>query len=141
MWYYSPTKNKFIYIVRANTYDFWLSGQYGKFNSNIFLFHPLGPFPSKMMRCPEFYIWSPPITAEHRFDAWDMAVPGLYISWRIQNIFNIFLKICIEKKMFNFSDLRLGSITWKISPWEASEKVVKCRGWAEIKISRLEFRI
>ena len=52
MWYYSSTKNKLIYQVRANTYDFWLSGQYGKYNSNIFLFHPLGPFPSKMMRCP-----------------------------------------------------------------------------------------
>ena len=26
--------------------------QYGKYNSNIFLFHPLGPFPSKMMRYP-----------------------------------------------------------------------------------------
>ena len=43
MWYYSPTKNKLIY--QANTYDFWLSGQYGKYNSNIFLFLPLGPFP------------------------------------------------------------------------------------------------
>ena len=52
MWYYCPTKNKLIHQVKANTYDFWLSGQYGKYNSNIFLFHPLGPFPSKMMRCP-----------------------------------------------------------------------------------------
>ena len=51
MWYYSPTKNKLIYQDRANTYDLWLSGQYGKYNSNIFLFHPLEPFPSKMMRC------------------------------------------------------------------------------------------
>ena len=24
--------------------------------------------------------WSPP-TAVHGFDAWDMAIPGLYISW------------------------------------------------------------
>ena len=52
MWYYSPTKNKLMYQVRANTYDFWLSGEYGKYNSNKFLFHPLGPFPSKMIRCP-----------------------------------------------------------------------------------------
>ena len=52
MWYYSPTKNKLIYQVRTNTYDFWLYGQYGKCNSNILLFPPLGPFPSKMMRCP-----------------------------------------------------------------------------------------
>ena len=50
MWYYSPTKNDLIYQVSAN--DFWISGQYGKYNSNKFLFHPLGPFPSKMMRCP-----------------------------------------------------------------------------------------
>ena len=52
MWFYSPTKNKLIYQFRANIYDFWLSGQYGKYNRNIFLFHPLGPFPSKRMRCP-----------------------------------------------------------------------------------------
>ena len=52
MWYYRRTKNKLIYQVRANTYDFWLPGHYGKYNSNIFLFHPLGPFPSKMMLCP-----------------------------------------------------------------------------------------
>jgi len=45
-------KKQLIYQIRANTYDFWLSGQYGKFNSNVILFHPLGPFPSKMMRCP-----------------------------------------------------------------------------------------
>ena len=53
VWYYSPTKNKLIYQVGANTYDFWLSGQYGKYNSscNIFFFRHLGPFPSKMMRC------------------------------------------------------------------------------------------
>ena len=50
MCYYSPTKNKLIYQVRANTYDFCLSDQYEKYN--IFLFHPLGPFPSKLMRCP-----------------------------------------------------------------------------------------
>ena len=29
-----------------------LSGQYGKYNSIILLFPPLGPFPLKMMRCP-----------------------------------------------------------------------------------------
>ena len=52
MWFYSPTKNKLIYQFRANIYDFWLSGQYGKYNRNIFLFHPLGLFSSKVMRCP-----------------------------------------------------------------------------------------
>ena len=46
------TKNKLLYQVRANTFDFCLSGQYGKYNSNICLFHPLGPLPSKMMCCP-----------------------------------------------------------------------------------------
>ena len=51
MWYYSPKKKKLIFQVRVNTYDFWLSGQYGKYNSNIFLFHSLDPIPSKMMRC------------------------------------------------------------------------------------------
>jgi len=75
---YTPTKNKLIYQIRANTYDFWLSGQYGKYISNIFLLHPLSPFPSKMPLNSLF--WSPP-TAVHKFDAWEMAVPGLYISW------------------------------------------------------------
>ena len=51
-------KNKLIYQVRAN--DFWLSGQYGKYNSNIFLFHPLGPFPSKNDALPlNSLFWSP----------------------------------------------------------------------------------
>ena len=45
-------QKKLMYQVRANTYDCWLSDRYGKYNSNIFLFHPLDPFPSKMMRCP-----------------------------------------------------------------------------------------
>ena len=41
-------KNKLIYQVRVNIYNFWLSGQYGNNISNIFLFHRT--FPSKMMR-------------------------------------------------------------------------------------------
>ena len=77
MWYYSPTRNKLIYQVRANTYDFWLSCQYGKYHSNIFLFHPLGPFPQKW--CVAHLFWSPP-SAVHRFHVWDMAVPGLHVS-------------------------------------------------------------
>ena len=59
MWFYSPTKNKLIYQFRANIYDFWLSGQYGKYNRNIFLFHPLGPFPlfpQKWCVAPEFFV-------------------------------------------------------------------------------------
>ena len=71
------SNRKQVNIFRANTYDFWLSGQYGKYNSNIFIFHSLGPFPSKMLNS---LFWSP-TTAVHRFDAWDMTVPGLYISW------------------------------------------------------------
>ena len=68
-----------IYQVWANT--FWLSGQYGNYNINIFLFHPLGPFPSKNYALPlNSMFWSPP-TAVHGFDASDMPVPGLYISW------------------------------------------------------------
>ena len=66
-------KNQLIYQVRANTYDFWLSSQYGKYNSNIFLFHD-DALPLNSL------FWSPP-TAVHRFDASDMAVPGLNISW------------------------------------------------------------
>ena len=38
--------------ISSKTYDFWFSGQYGKYNSNLFFFLPLGRFPSKMMRCP-----------------------------------------------------------------------------------------
>ena len=66
MWFYSPTKNKLTYQVRANTYDFWLNGQYGKYNSNIFLFHPgLGPFSLKIDALPlNSLFWSPP-TAVH----------------------------------------------------------------------------
>ena len=46
---YSPTKNKLIYQIRANTYAFWLSDQYGKYISNIFLFHPFSPSPQKCL--------------------------------------------------------------------------------------------
>ena len=53
LWYdITVQKNKLIYQVRASTYDFWLSGQYGKYNINRFLFHPLSPFSWKMMLCP-----------------------------------------------------------------------------------------
>ena len=52
--------------------------------SNIFLFHPLSPFPSKMMRCPWILCLDLLPTAVHRFDACYMSVPGLYISWHTQ---------------------------------------------------------
>ena len=39
-------------ILQSNKKQVNISGQYGKYNSNIFLTHPLDPFPSKMMRCP-----------------------------------------------------------------------------------------
>jgi len=73
MWYYSPRKNKLIYQVRANTYDFWLPGHYGKYNSNIFLLL----FKNDALPLNSLF-WSP--TAVHRFDASDMAVPSLNIS-------------------------------------------------------------
>ena len=77
--YYSPTKNKSKYQ------DFRLSAQYGKYNSNLFLFHaPLGSFSLKNDALPlNSLFWSPP-TAVHRFDACYMSVPGLYISWHTQ---------------------------------------------------------
>ena len=80
MWYYSPTKNKFIYQVKANTYDFWLSGQYWKYKGIYFYYTPWALFPQKWCVAPEFFVLISP-TAVHRFDASDMAVPGLYISW------------------------------------------------------------
>ena len=74
MWYYSPTKNKLIYQVIANTYDFWLSGQYGKYNSNIFLFPPLGPFSLKNDALPlNSLFWSPPTAVQdlkHHIHIW-----------------------------------------------------------------------
>ena len=52
MWYCSPTITH-LYQVRANTSDFWLSGQYGKYNSYVFFYSaPWALFPSKMLRCP-----------------------------------------------------------------------------------------
>ena len=77
MWYYSPTKNKLTYQVRANTYDFWLSGQYGKYNSNIFLFHPLGPFPSKWCVASEFFVL---ISSHCSTRIWSIRYEG---SWSI----------------------------------------------------------
>ena len=72
MLYYSPTKK-----VRANTYDFWLSGQYEIYNSNRFLFHPLDPFSSKRMRCPEFFVL---ISSHCSTRIWRMRYGG---SWSI----------------------------------------------------------
>ena len=80
MWYYSPTKNKLIYQVRANINDFWLSGQYGKYKSNIFLFHPLGSFPSKMMRCvaPEFFVLISSHCSTQRTQNWRIIYVGFW---------------------------------------------------------------
>ena len=84
MWYYSPTKNKLIYQVRANTYEFWLSGRYGKYNSIIYSYSlPWDLFPQKWCMALNSLFWSPP-TAVHRFGASDMAVPGhifLSLPW------------------------------------------------------------
>ena len=85
MWYYSPTKNKLIYQVRANTIP------------------PLGPFSLKNDALPlNSLLWSPP-TAVHIFDAWDIVVPGLYISWYKGNI----LKECLINSFLKFSSLHL----------------------------------
>ena len=73
MWYYSPTKNKLKYQVRANAYDFWLSDQYGKYNRNIFLFHPLGPFPQKWCTVPEFFVL---ISSHCSTQIWRMRIGG-----------------------------------------------------------------
>ena len=79
MWYYSPTKNKLIYQVKANTYDFWLSGQFGKYNIITFLFHPFWALSLKNDALPlNSLFWSLP-TAVHRFDAQDMAVPADFL--------------------------------------------------------------
>ena len=48
MWYYSPTKNKLIYQVRANTYDYWLSWLIAIYSYST----SWTLFPQKMMRCP-----------------------------------------------------------------------------------------
>ena len=97
MWYSSPSKkNKLIYQVRANTYVFWLSGQYGKFNSNIFLFHPLGPFPSKNMRCPWILCFDLLLLqyTDLTHEIWRFLVYIFLGGPKIYSIF--FLKICIE---------------------------------------------
>ena len=99
--------------VRANTYDFWLSGQYGKFNSNIFLFHPLSPFPPKNNALPLNSLFWSPLTAVHRFDAWDMAVPGLYISWfKPSNIQNRELLKCTAVFIISPHNMRIWLFTF-----------------------------
>ena len=76
MWYYCPTKNKLIFQVRANTYEFWLSGQYGKYNSNII--PPLGPFSlKKWCVAPEFFVL---ISSHCSAQIWRMRYGG---SWSI----------------------------------------------------------
>jgi len=79
MWYYSPTKNKLIYQVRANTYDFWLSCLYGKYNSNIFLFHPLpwGLIPQKWWVAPELFVL---ISSPYSTQIWRIRYGG---SWGV----------------------------------------------------------
>ena len=95
VWYYSPTKNKLIYQVRANTYNFWLSGQYGKYNSNIFLFHPLGPFLSKKWcAAPEFFVW---ISSHCSTQIWLMSYGS---SWSIY-----FLLLTIITSYYHWSFL------------------------------------
>ena len=81
MIYYSPTKNKLIYQVRANKYYFWLSGQYGKYNSNIFLFPLVCPLSSKIMGS-EFFVL---ISSHCSSRIWRMRYGG---SWSIYFLIN-----------------------------------------------------
>ena len=69
-----------IYQVRAKTYDFWLSGQYGKHNINIFLFHPLGPY-RKWCVAPEFFVL---ISSTWSTQIWRIRYGG---SWSIYFLF------------------------------------------------------
>ena len=50
MWNYSPKKTSYFIKRIYITFGFWLIGKIQYIA--IFLFHPLGPFPSKIMRCP-----------------------------------------------------------------------------------------
>ena len=75
MWYYSPTKNKLIYQVRANTYDFWLSGQYGKYK--YFYSTPWALFLQKWCVAPEFFVL---ISSHCGTQIWRIRYGG---SWRI----------------------------------------------------------
>ena len=76
MWYYSPTKNKLIYQDILMICGFLVNME-----NTIAIYSYSTPwtlFPQKWCVAPEL-CWSPP-TAVLRFDASDMAVPGLYIS-------------------------------------------------------------
>ena len=81
MWYYSPTKNKLIYQVRAWWYLWFLAfWSIWKIHKQYILIPPSGPFSLKNDALPlNSLFWSPP-AAVHRFHAWDMVVSGLYIS-------------------------------------------------------------
>ena len=101
MWYCSPTITQ-LYQVRANTSDFWLSGQYGKYNSYVFFIPPLGPFSLKNAALPLNSLFWSPLTAVHRFDASDMAVPGLYFLLKIflENHFSQNYCVTLLKNMY-----------------------------------------
>ena len=106
MWYYCPTKNKLIHQVKANTYDFWLSGQYGKYNSNIFLFQPLAHFPQKWCVAHEFFDL---ISSHCSTQIWRIRYGD---SWSIHFLINSMFKIlvkqrrmwgeCIKNNMFKY---------------------------------------
>ena len=79
MWYYSPTKKQVIKFEQIfMIFGFLVNMEIQK---QYILFPLLGSFPWKNDALPmNSLFWSPP-TAVHRFDAWNMTVPGLYISW------------------------------------------------------------
>ena len=109
MWYYSPTKHKLIYI-----YDFWLSGQYGKYNSNIFLFHPKDPFHSKIMRCPWILCFDllPLEYTDLTHEIWRFLV-YIFLAWNLEKLF----KKTSKSKKKVIDDLSIFSVYNKHRKW------------------------
>ena len=67
-----------------------------------FLFHPLGPFSLKNAALPLNSLFWSPLTAVHRFDASNMAVPGLYFLLKIflENHFSQNYCVTLLKTMY-----------------------------------------
>ena len=107
--------------ARANTYDFWLSGHYGKYNKNIYSYSTpcLGALSLKNDELPlNSLFWSPPPTV-HRFDASDMAVPEESIYFLIETLAYYFHydrvknKPLREKMWFFLKHPAVCQIDWK----------------------------
>ena len=96
MWYYSPTKNKLIYMI----FGFLVNME----NTIAIYFYstPWTLFTQKWCVAPEFFVL---ISSHwvHRFNAWDMAVPGLYIPWVKLLCLNLWLQQPATFPMFDQS--------------------------------------